>query len=125
MKKKRGFTLTELLIALAIMAIMAAVVISVYRGYVRKTARSSLQTDTRNCITCVAAELARIALTGGSPNFDNCTTRISRYTQSCSVSPIGEEVYQCTCNGKGIISDSKCILTTESTEFESGSQNCE
>jgi len=62
--KKRAFTIMELLIALAIMAIMAAIVVSVYRGYVRKAARSALQTDTRNCITCVSAELARVALTG-------------------------------------------------------------
>ena len=122
--KKKAFTIMELLIALAIMAIMAAIVVSVYRGYVRKAARSALQTDTRNCITCVSAELARIALTGGSPNFSNCTSRISRYTQSCSVSGSGE-LYQCTCSGKGIISGSTCILTTESTSFENGSVNCE
>ena len=121
--KKKAFTLTELLIALAIMAIMAAIVVSVYRGYVRKAARSALQTDTRNCITCVSAELARIALTGGSPNFSNCTNRISRYTQSCSVSELSEELYQCSCSGKGIISGSTCILNTESTSFEG--VNCE
>ncbi|AEH22944.1 hypothetical protein TOPB45_0846 [Thermodesulfobacterium geofontis OPF15] len=123
--KKKAFTLTELMIALAVMAIMAAIVVSVYRGYVRKAARSALQTDTRNCITCVSAELARIALTGGSPNFTNCTSRISRYTQSCSVNQLSEEIYQCTCSGTGIISGSTCILTTESTSFEAGSVNCE
>jgi len=122
--RKKAFTVTELLIALAIMAIMAAIVISVYRGYVKKAARSALQTDTRNCITCVSAELARIALTGGNPDFSNCTNRISRYTQSCSVDPIGE-LYQCSCSGKGIISGSKCILNTESTSFEAGSVDCE
>ena len=120
--KKRAFTIMELLIALAIMAIMAAIVVSVYRGYVKKAARSALQTDTRNCITCVSAELARVALTGGEPDFDNCTNRISRYTQSCSVTSEGE-VYQCTCSGKGIISGSTCILNTESTSFEGS--NCE
>uniref|UniRef100_A0A7V5XI20 Prepilin-type N-terminal cleavage/methylation domain-containing protein n=1 Tax=Thermodesulfobacterium geofontis TaxID=1295609 RepID=A0A7V5XI20_9BACT len=121
--KKKAFTIMELLIALAIMAIMAAIVVSVYRGYVKKAARSALQTDTRNCITCVSAELARIALTGGEPDFDNCTNRISRYTQSCSVTQLGEELYQCTCSGKGMISGSTCILNTESTSFEGS--NCE
>jgi len=117
---KKAFTLMELLIALAIMAIMAAIAVGVYRGYVKKAARSSLQTDTRNCITCVAAELARVALTGGNPDFSNCTNRISRYTESCSVSPSYSpdvEVYQCTCTGKGIISDITCTLTTESSSF--------
>jgi len=121
--KKRAFTIMELLIALAIMAIMAAIVVSVYRGYVRKAARSALQTDTRNCITCVSAELARIALTGGRPDFDNCTSRISRYTQSCEVDPLEGELYQCTCQGRGIIAGSVCILNTESTSFEGS--NCE
>jgi len=123
--KKKAFTIMELLIALAIMAIMAAIVVSVYRGYVRKAARSALQTDTRNCITCVSAELARIALTGGSPNFSNCTSRISRYTQSCSVTQLGVELYRCTCSGRGIIAGSICILNTESTSFDNGSVNCE
>jgi len=122
--KKKAFTLTELMIALAVMAIMAAIVVSVYRGYVRKAARSALQADTRNCITCVSAELARIALTGGNPDFTNCTNRISRYTDSCSVTSEGEK-YRCTCSGRGIISGSVCILTTESTSFEAGSVNCE
>ena len=123
--KKKAFTIMELLIALAVMAIMAAIVVSVYRGYVKKAARSALQTDTRNCITCVSAELARIALTGGSPNFSNCTSRISRYTQSCSVTQLGVELYRCTCSGRGIIAGSICILNTESTSFDNGSVNCE
>jgi prepilin-type N-terminal cleavage/methylation domain-containing protein len=122
--KKRAFTITELLIALAIMAIMAAFVISVYRGYVKKAARSALQTDTRNCITCVSAELARVALTGGNPNFTDCESRISRYTQSCRVTPEGEG-YKCTCSGEGLIAGSICILNTQSTSFEPGSVNCE
>ncbi len=126
MMKKKGFTLMELIIALAIMAIMAAIAVGVYRGYVRKAARSSLQTDTRNCITCVASELARVALTGGEPNFDNCTSRVSRYTGSCSVDCDSDyETCTCTCTGTGIISDSTCILTTESSEFASESVNCE
>ena len=114
---KKAFTLMELLIALAVMAIMAAIAVGVYRGYVKKAARSSLQTDTRNCITCVAAELARVALTGGNPDFSNCTNRISRYTESCSVEQVNTEVYKCTCTGKGIISDITCTLTTESSSF--------
>jgi len=125
-ENKRGFTLMELLVALALMAIMAAVAIGVYRGYVKKAARSALQTDTRNCVTCIASELARVALTGGTPNFDNCTSRVSRYTNSCNVQcDSNYENCTCTCTGKGIISDSRCILSTESTNFEPGSQNCE
>jgi len=122
--KKKAFTLTELMIALAVMAIIAAIVVSVYRGYVRKAARSDLQADTRNCITCVSAELARIALTGGNPNFIDCTNRISRYTDRCIVDQEGER-YRCTCSGRGIIAGSVCILSTESTNFEPGSVNCE
>ncbi len=115
MRKKKAFTLIELLIALALLAIMSAVAVGVYRGYVRKAARSHVETDTRNCITCVASELARIALTGGEPDFTSCQ-RGSRYTQSCNVNCYDDENCQCTCTGTGIVSGYTCTAGTNSTD---------
>ncbi len=116
MKRKKAFTLMELLIALALIAIMSAVAVGVYRGYVRKAARSHVETDTRNCITCVAAELARVALTGDNPDFTSCESG-SRYTESCSVSCDADyENCQCTCTGTGIVSGYTCTASTNSTE---------
>ncbi len=123
MKKNKGFTLIELMIALALIAILSAVAVGVYRSYVKNAAKSSLQADVRNCITCVTAELAESALTGATPDFTNCTTQISKYTQSCTVSNIGGDEYECSCSGKGIISDVTCIAYTNSSEL-SGT-NCE
>ena len=118
MKKKKAFTLMELLIALALIAIMSAVAVGVYRSYVRKAARSHVETDTRNCITCVAAELARVALTGDDPDFNSCV-RVSRYTQNCIVNC--DEDYEncnCTCTGAGIVSGYTCTARTDSTEVD-------
>ena len=118
MKKKKAFTLMELLIALALLAIMAAVAVGVYRGYVKKAARSQVETDARNCITCVAAELARVALTGGEPDFTSCE-KGSRYTQSCDVECDDDyENCQCTCTGTGIVSGYTCTASTNSTEVD-------
>jgi len=124
MKKKKAFTLMELLVALALLAIMAAVAVGVYRGYVRKAARSYVETDARNCITCVAAELARVALTGGEPDFTSCEKH-SRYTGSCKVencdSSSNYENCQCTCTGTGIVSGYTCTASTNSTEVNCSS----
>ena len=121
MRKKKAFTLIELLIALALLAIMSAVAVGVYRGYVRKAARSHVETDTRNCITCVASELARVALTGGNPDFTSCESG-SRYTQNCSVSCDADyESCQCTCIGTGIVSGYSCTAGTNSTEVDCSS----
>jgi len=118
MKKKKAFTLMELLVALALLAIMAAVAVGVYRGYVRNAARSYVETDARNCITCVAAELARVALTGDDPDFNSCV-RVSRYTQNCIVDcDDNYENCQCTCTGAGIVSGYTCTARTDSTEVD-------
>jgi len=118
MKKKKAFTIMELLIALALLAIMAAIAVGVYRGYVRNAARSYVETDARNCITCVTAELARVALTGDAPDFTSCV-RVSRYTQSCNVNcDSNYENCNCTCTGAGIASDYTCTARTDSTEVD-------
>jgi len=44
MKSERGLTLIELIIALAVMAILAAVAIPTYTGYVQKSRRSDAMT---------------------------------------------------------------------------------
>jgi len=119
--KKRAFTLMELLIALALLAIMAAIAVGVYRGYVRNAARSYVETDARNCISCVASELARVALTGDDPDFTSCE-RGSRYTENCSVSCDADyESCQCTCTGAGIVFGYSCTASTNSTEVNCSS----
>ena len=116
MKKKKAFTLMELLVALALLAIMAAIAVGVYRGYVRNAARSYVETDARNCISCVAAELARVALTGDDPDFASCE-RVSRYTQDCDVNCDDDyENCQCICTGAGIVSGYTCTASTDLTE---------
>jgi len=119
MKKVKGFTLIELLFVLAIIAILSATVVSVYRNYVKNAAISALKADTRNCISFVASEIAEASLTGSTPDFSSGYTYISKYTQSCIIETIdaNNEIYKCKCSGKGIINGIECNATTNSTEL--------
>lgn len=120
----KGFTLIEILTALAMIIILSAIVISVYKSYIKKTALSTLKIDTRNCVTCVASEMARAALTGDNLNFANCTSSKSKYTENCNISLSSDnETGTCQCSGSGIISGITCKLSTNSTNFEGN--NCE
>lgn len=56
-KKVEGFTLIELMVALAIMAIVAAVAMPIYTQYSNRTYRSEAQADLLNC----AQALERLA----------------------------------------------------------------
>lgn len=45
MKKQQGFTLMELMIAVAVVGILAAIAIPAYKGYVQRGARAAVQAD--------------------------------------------------------------------------------
>ncbi len=109
----------ELLFVLAIIAILSATVVFVYRNYIKDAAVSALKSDTRNCISYVASKIAEASLTGTTPDFSSGYTYISKYTQSCAIQTIdtNNEVYKCICSGKGIISGIQCNATTNSTDL--------
>lgn len=67
MKKNRGFTLIELMITIAIVAIIAAIAVPSYTDYVRKGRRSQ-----------AVSELGRLQMTlerwrADNPSYANCT----------------------------------------------------
>lgn len=45
MKKQQGFTLMELMIAVALVGILAAIAIPAYKGYAQRSARAAVQAD--------------------------------------------------------------------------------
>ena len=74
MKKEKGFTLIELIIVAAIIAILAAVAIPVYRGYTQRARRADAKTaleQLRASQEVFRAEMGRYANDGTDGNALN------------------------------------------------------
>jgi len=70
MHKRRGFSLIELMVTVAIVGILAAIAIPSYNSYVRRSKRSD----------------AKVALTGLAQQYERCYTRYNAYNNAgCNV----------------------------------------
>jgi type IV pilus assembly protein PilE len=112
MKKNRGFTLIELMITIAIVAIIAAIAIPSYTDYVRKGRRSQ-----------AVSELGRLQMTlerwrADNPSYANCAgagcgsgtyptaTTLDHYT--VAISGASATGYTLTATPKGAQSSDAC-----------------
>lgn len=72
MKKmnKKGFTIVELVIVIAVIAILAAVLIPTFSGIVTKANKSAVLQEARNCYTEMYAEDISDGVADGLKNAD-------------------------------------------------------
>ena len=71
MHKKSGFTLIELMIVIAIIAILASVALTQYKDYVRKAKAKDLITVARNCAMEVITQ-CQVSGSYNETNIDAC-----------------------------------------------------
>ncbi len=80
--EQSGFTLIELMIAVAVIAILAAIAIPGYQGYVER----SLRADAHAGLNVAAGELERCYTEHYSYSSDNCTITTSSPDGNYSIS---------------------------------------
>lgn len=59
-KKKRGFTLVELIVVLVILAILAALLVPALTGYIDKAKKSQVIAETRMIVQAVQTEVVEL-----------------------------------------------------------------
>lgn len=106
-----GFTLVELLIAIAIISILSSIAFVMYNEYRKESAKKILISDTKNCLNDC---LVKLSNTDEDCQSSDCKTSV--FTESCSINLNGP-VYV-TCIGKGLVANHSCSV------YQNGQVQC-